>query len=67
MRDPTYEELLAVVKQIAGFIYDGDEVDGEEHEMSIDDAFETCAACRDLTRNILGTDGTDLPIPLGSI
>ncbi len=62
MKQPTYDELLAVVTRIASFIYDGDDVDGEEHEMSIDDAFETWAVVRTLTRDLLGTDGSDLPV-----
>ncbi len=61
MSTPTYAELLRVVQSIASLIYDGDEIDGDEHEMSIDDAFETCAIVRTLTRDVLGTDGSDLP------
>jgi hypothetical protein len=67
MKTPTYDELLAVVKEIAGLIYDGDRLAEPNanglnyHEMSIDDAFDTCATCRDLCRGVLGTDGSELP------
>jgi len=71
MKTPTYEELLAIVQQIASFIADGDQFPGgqcecgcgqEEHEMSIDDAFETASSAISMCRDCLGTDGSDLAI-----
>jgi hypothetical protein len=43
-------ELLEALGTIARFIKDGDEIDGEEHEMSIDDAFQTAADAIDIAR-----------------
>jgi hypothetical protein len=71
MIQPTYEELLQVVKDIASFIRDGDQFPSgkcecgcgeEEHEMSIDDAFDTAGAAIDICRDVLKTDGSDLKI-----
>jgi len=71
MIKPTYDELLATVRQIASFIADGDQFRGgtcecgcgqEEHEMSIDDAFETASAVISMCRDVLGTDGSELEI-----
>jgi hypothetical protein len=78
VKEPTYEELLGVVRQIASFVRDGDEVpetfecDGTTmsmvddmdgtYEMSIDDAFETAGLCISLCRDVLGTDGSDLKV-----
>lgn len=45
------EETL---EQIARFTRDGDPMEnGEEHKMSIDDAFDTVGACIDLARKFL--------------
>jgi hypothetical protein len=75
MKKPTYDELLEVVTSIASFIADGDGAvkpgdDGlcpcgcgsDEHEMTIDEAFETASSCISMCRDVLGTDGSDLPI-----
>ncbi len=67
----TYAELLTTVRQIASFIADGDQFptgvcecgcNQDEHEMSIDDAFETASAAISMCRDVLGTDGSDLAI-----
>lgn len=59
---PSYEDLLKTVTMIAAFIKDGDEVDGKEHEMSIDDAFETTHACITMCRDLLNSTGGE-PAP----
>lgn len=51
-----YETAL---RQMAAMTMDGEEIDGEPHEMSIDDAFETAGACIELARNAL------TPVPAG--
>lgn len=65
-KDPTYAELLATVRRIAGLVFDGDEIAGEAVELGIDDAYDTLAACRTLARDCLGTDGSDLPHETGA-
>jgi len=47
-------DLLAALERIAGFTYDGEkDEDGQEYEMSIDDAFATAHGAITLAREAL--------------
>ena len=57
----SYDDLLATVIRIASIINDGDEIEGEIHEMSQAVAFDTATGAIALCRDTLKTDGSDLP------
>lgn len=50
----SYGGMRAALEQIAEFIKDGEQVDGETHEMSIDDAYQTACDAIDIARAALG-------------
>lgn len=58
MADPSKTKLLAFVEQIAYFQIDGDIVEGEEVEMSNDDAWETVMRITQDARSMLGLPPT---------
>lgn len=66
MSRPTYEQLYETVVSIASLIMDGEEFPGRgecpcgcgapEHEMTIDEAFDTASECISSCRSVLGSE-----------
>lgn len=67
MKTPSYNELLQTVTAIASMKMDGDQFEANgievDYEMTVDEAFGTAFDAISMCRDLLGTDGSDLPIP----